>query len=109
MSESRQVPRPTSMNEIYWHLEHDPKMAAYDLNNDPEIVARVKHILLPGEKLGQFYARLGLGRAQIMTMSRSEISDWVNARMADLETIERRNYFARVFGPKPTPKKLFLK
>lgn len=44
---------------------------------DTEVVERIKHTLRPGEQLGQWYARVGLGRDQILHMNASEISRFV--------------------------------
>src|SRR5580698_6384592 len=54
----------------------DPK-EAQALTEDPKVIGRVKHVMKSKEKLMQFYARTGLGKAQIMKMSRWEISAFV--------------------------------
>ena len=46
-------------------------------SDDAEIIRRIQHVLRPGEKLMQFYARVGLGRAQILAMTSVEIAKFV--------------------------------
>jgi len=48
-------------------------------SDDAAIIARIKHTMRPGEKLMQWYARIGLGRAQILAMSAVEIAKFVQA------------------------------
>ena len=69
-----------------------PKMTVVDLENDHEVISRVKHTMLRGEKLGQWYARTLIGRAEILKMTRDEISNRV--AMAD-----RNNANAERPGP----------
>ena len=45
--------------------------------DNPAVVARVKHTMRKGEALSEWFARTGLGLSQVMSMSRSEISDFV--------------------------------
>ena len=54
-----------------------PKMQAVDPNSDPETIERVRHVLRPKEKLLEFFARTGLGKAQVATMTRSQITRFV--------------------------------
>ena len=44
-----------------------------DLNDDPEMLALVAHVLKPGETLGEFYSRTGLSKSQAALMSKAEI------------------------------------
>jgi hypothetical protein len=61
-----------------------PKMKVADPNEDWGIINLVSHTMKKGEALLAWYARIGLGRGQIVTMSRSEISKFV-------ETVERNS------------------
>src|SRR5579872_2853187 len=45
---------------------------------DPELLERTKHVRLKGERMSQFFSRVGLGAAQIRTMSAVEISRFVD-------------------------------
>jgi hypothetical protein len=54
-----------------------PRLKPVDLNDDPSVLGRIKHVLKPKEKLLEFYARTGLGKSQLMTMSRDEIKCFV--------------------------------
>lgn len=42
--------------------------------DDPELLERTKHVRRKNERLGQFFARIGLGAAQIRNMTKDEIS-----------------------------------
>jgi hypothetical protein len=57
-------------------LASTPKMMAADLNDDPFIESKVRHTMRKDEKLGQWYARVGLGRSAILAMSRDEITEF---------------------------------
>src|SRR5260221_10372535 len=59
------------------------KLKAVDPDDDHEVKMRVGHTLRPGEKLGQWYARTGLGRAQALAMSKEQIIRFVELREAD--------------------------
>ena len=56
----------------------------YHLEGEDDIVRRIAHTMKKGEKLIQWFARVGLGRSQILQMSKSEISAFV-------EQAERNN------------------
>ena len=47
------------------------------INDDEEITARVSHTMLRGERLGEWFARVGLGKSQILLMSKGEIREFV--------------------------------
>lgn len=49
----------------------------YALPDEEEIIVRVRHTMRAGEPLVAWFARVGLGRAQILTMSKSEITAFV--------------------------------
>lgn len=53
------------------------KMKAFDPNDDPAVLHRLRHVLRPDETLMQFHVRTGLGRQQIMTMSKDEIARFI--------------------------------
>jgi hypothetical protein len=63
-------------------LARRQKVITVDLDDDKFTRDRVKHVLLRNERLGSFYARTGLGKAQIAEMSRQQISEFV-ARAAE--------------------------
>ncbi len=44
---------------------------------DPAVWGKVQHTMHSREKLGQWFARTGLGRAQIFKMTKKQISDFV--------------------------------
>ena len=81
------------------------KIVPVDLEN-PEIRQRVKHVLESrDERLGQFYARTGLGRHQIEHMSKDEISQFV-ARATQNNADDPAA--PAHWEPAKTPKKFFL-
>jgi hypothetical protein len=41
---------------------------------DLEVVRRIRHTLRENEKLGEWYSRTGLGRSQVLQMTRDEVS-----------------------------------
>jgi hypothetical protein len=41
---------------------------------DPQLLERTKHVRRKNERMGRFYARVGLGAAQILAMTPDEIS-----------------------------------
>ena len=57
-------------------LASTPKMQPRDLNDDPFIESKVRHTTRKDEKLGQWYARVQLGRAQILAMSKQAIAEF---------------------------------
>lgn len=77
------------------------KMKVVDPNEDEDVEKRVRHCLGRGEKLGQFYSRTGLGRAQILAMSRSEISAFVDAAARREDTVG-----SSMFETKPLPSRI---
>jgi hypothetical protein len=78
------------------------KMKPID-NEDPEVISRVKHVLLKKEKLMSFYARTGLGKAQIMTMSGVEIARFVETATAN--SLNEPAPILTVWEASPLPKK----
>jgi hypothetical protein len=54
----------------------NPLIHAVDINDDQEMIRRVKHVLKPEETLGEFYARTGLSKSQAALMSEAEILGW---------------------------------
>jgi len=67
---------------------------------DQELLERTKHVRLKGERMMQFYARVGLGAAQIRNMSFDEITRFCDVAEENLEQIPK------VFEPRPTPRKI---
>jgi hypothetical protein len=58
------------------------KMQVQDLNDDSAVMSKLERagVLRKNEKLGQFYARTGLGRASILEWSPGEIKRFVEVR-----------------------------
>ena len=54
------------------------------LGDDSELLSKTTHVRHAGERLIQFHARTGLGAAQIRSMSRDQIAEFVN-------TVERND------------------
>ena len=50
-----------------------PRITAFT-NEEPILLAKTKHVRGKKETMGQFYARVGLGKAQILAMSKNEIA-----------------------------------
>ncbi len=79
----------------------------YHLEGEDEIVRRVRHTMKKGEKLIEWFARVGLGRSQIFSMSRSEIEAF--AEQADRNNEEsgvrepRESSGARNWTPPQAP------
>jgi hypothetical protein len=44
---------------------------------EPAIIAKVQHTMRKGEKLSEWYARTGCGRAQVLTMTKAELTNFV--------------------------------
>jgi hypothetical protein len=62
------------------------KMKTQNINEDNEVESRVKHTMLKNERLGEWYARTLIGKAQVLTMSKAEITravELANARNAE--------------------------
>ena len=76
------------------------KTKTIDPNNDPEIIARIKFSMLKGEQLMAWYSRVGLGRSQIMQMSKDQITAFVEQANANQNETD-----ATMYAPKPVPKK----
>lgn len=77
------TPEPTGYQERHGgisqlvdaELKRRPgKLQPSNPNDDPAVERRVKHVVKRDETLTEFYARVGLGRAQILSMSRDEIA-----------------------------------
>jgi hypothetical protein len=71
------------INRLWDSLKTLPKLQVVDPENDHEVIGRVRHVMVKNEKLMEFYARTGLGRAQILRMSRDEISSFVERAVAN--------------------------
>ncbi len=71
-------PRGPSLSQMTEaSLRRCPQMKVIDPNTDHAVEHRIKHVLRTNEKLMEFYSRVGLGRAQILSMSKEEISLFV--------------------------------
>src|SRR5258708_23791419 len=80
------VPPPRDFSndaQIDAQIDRMSKLKAVDADDDHEMKMRVGHTLRPGEKLGQWYARTGLGRVQALAMTKDEITRFVELRDAD--------------------------
>ena len=53
-----------------------PRLKPIDAD-DPLVIDRVRHTMRKGEKMMSWYARTGIGKTQAMTMSRAEITRFV--------------------------------
>jgi hypothetical protein len=78
------------------------KIISFDDATD--VVAKVCHVLNPGEKLGEFYSRTGLGKSQAMLMSRDEITAFVIRATENA----REQESSSIFQPKPIPSKFIM-
>jgi hypothetical protein len=72
--ESSRERQPLTWTQMLEAYRHAPKLKPID-TEDPAIIARVRHTMLPKEKLMSWFARTGIGRAEILAgLSRDEIS-----------------------------------
>jgi hypothetical protein len=76
--------------------------------DDPELLERTKHVRLKGEPMMGFYARIGLGAAQIMQMSKSEITRFVETVEKNREDTERPAKSDLEFAPKSVPPRFII-
>ena len=74
------------------------------LGDDPQLLAMTEHVRNKKEKMFQFYARVGLGPSQIRTMSKAEISHFVEVVSQQERGFENPAHFE----PRAMPKKLML-
>jgi len=70
----RQMGIAQAIGDITRRYRESGKPKAYDPNDDPEIIARIKHTMKPNEKLMQWFARTMIGRASILSMTKAEIT-----------------------------------
>lgn len=63
-----------SWNDLVYRSLAAGKLQTVNLDDDHEIVHRVKHTMKKGEHLGQWYARTQIGRAQILQMDKDAIT-----------------------------------
>jgi hypothetical protein len=104
---NNQVTDSQAIGDLIQSYKRAGKPKAYDPNDDPEIIARVKHTMRPKEKLTQWFARTLIGRAAILQMSRAEISEAV-ARAEANSTEDWVFSDAPNFEPKRLPAKFVL-
>jgi hypothetical protein len=101
-------PPPTDPRQVQGWLDmldrwaKAPKAQAVDPNDDDAFIYKVSHAMKRGEKLMQFVARTGLGRAQALAMSRQEISNFVRQSEANAVN-EIAPPGPQVFQIKPPP------
>jgi hypothetical protein len=50
------------------------RLPTVNANEDFKVIGKVQHAMRKGEQLMEFYSRTGLGRAQLLVMSKDEIS-----------------------------------
>jgi hypothetical protein len=80
------------------------KTQVVDPNDDHAFSSKVSHAMKRGEKLMQFVARTGLGRAQALAMSREEINIFVlQAEANALNEIAPPGPQLFAFRPPPPP------
>jgi len=73
-----------SLEQMYTaHQQYKPVTQTLE---DDVLLARTAHVRRPSEAMGQFISRIGLGKAQILSMSAEEISQFVKVSEANTET-----------------------
>ena len=73
--------------------------------DDEQLLAKTAHVRKKDERLMEFYARTGLGAAQIREMSRKQIEEFVEvAALQEQPPVPAM----LVEGPRPLPRKLFI-
>jgi hypothetical protein len=77
------------------------------VGDDPVLLEKTKHVRNKKETMMQFYSRVGLGAAQIRTMSKEEIAHFVEVVAANPEFQERAAE-ALSFEPKLQPTRFNL-
>jgi hypothetical protein len=82
-----------------------PKMRPID-TEDQEVIRAVKHTMRKGEKLIQWYARVGLGKSQILRMTKDEISRVV--AQAEINRKEEALPPREAYEPKRIPARITL-
>ena len=75
--ETRHPREGWGIKRLWDSLTSLPKLQVCDPNEDHAVIGRVQHVMLKNEKLMQFYSRTGLGRAQILQMTRDQITNFV--------------------------------
>jgi hypothetical protein len=95
-------PMPVSAGPVQATREGRPFLKA--IGDDAELLARTEHVRSKKEPMMSFYARVGLGPTQIRTMSKSEISKFVET-ISTHEDVKPPQ--AGAFG-RPAPQKFLL-
>jgi len=75
------------------------------IGDDPELLALTQHVRKPKEPLMSFYARTGIGPAQIRDLSKAELSDRVELARKNAED-DGYNVAASFFEAKGLPPRL---
>ena len=78
----RPVDTSATLDEMSKSSARRGKMAVVDPNDDSAVTSKLERagVLRKNEKLGQFYARVGLSRPQIVAMSPGDIARFVEVR-----------------------------
>ena len=76
------------------------------VSDDAELLKRTEHVRRPKEVMMQFYARTGLGKSQILTMTKDEISKFVE--IAEQSAKDTAQVNVRDFEPKRVPPRFVL-
>lgn len=75
------------------------------VGEDTELLVKTEHVRKKGEKLMQFFARTGLGAAQIRPMSKGEITRFVET-VSQHEPVQAPRELTE--GPRPRPQRFVL-
>jgi hypothetical protein len=84
----------------------DHKHSKVDLNKDPEVFERIKDTMLPGESLGAWYDRTGIGRSQIFSMTEKEIRQHIAITATSDDDREPRSTYKP--EPRQVPSKFLM-
>lgn len=80
----------------------DNRLRRSYVGEDDELLARTSHVRRRKETMLQFYARVGLGAAQILTMTKSEITHFVSVAE------QNEPWEPKLFEPKPLPQRFMI-
>jgi len=82
----------------------DGRIPQQFLGEDESILKKISHVIRKGEKLMQFFSRVGLSLSQSRTMSKNEISRFVQQSEANAMAEPDKNFFE----PRPLPNKITI-
>jgi hypothetical protein len=77
------------------------------LGDDPVLLEKTSHVRRDKEHLGEFYSRIGLGKSQILEMSKSEITRFCETVEKNGSDITIQTQF-EVLQPKVMPRKFLI-